>query len=327
VHNKGRMAHFRAFMTTRKRWGAGVLIAATALIFTPAIAAAGPTAATIKINTTTHTVTTSKFHIQFGNSGTNAPNDPERVDSLTWKNSSGMQSGNLAVRGGTYCTTDARESWGQSYGSVEGQQPYLVVGGSTGTWTSPAAGQVLIKTNTPTTCATHIPITTTYTFFDTGLHANEIKILRTVPFGTHHYANPSQEGLRVYVPRLSLTKYNQVLYPDSSQKLVVSTVCDNCAPLGSSAWGGRWFADNSSADNSGLLVLRATTDQPGAELEIDQDGFSGSNNTAIDLPQPTGGWKASVKEVEYLCFYDATSWPLSKRQPGRAVTLPAGCGA
>jgi len=74
-------------------------------------------------------------------------------------------------------------------------------------------------------------------------------------------------------------------------------------------------------------VLRATTDKPGAELEIDVDGLSGSNNTAIDLPQPAGGWTASITEVEYLCFYDTTTWPLSHRQAGKAVTLPAGCGA
>ena len=311
-------------MATRTYVSAGVLIAAAGLITTPAMAT-GPAAPAIKINTKTHTVSTGKFHLQFGNSTTNVPNDPERIDSLTWKNSSGTQSGNLAVRGGTYCG-DAQESWGESYGSVEGQQPYLVVGGSAGTWTSPATGQVVIKTNTPATCGTHIPITTTYTFFGSGPHVNEIKIVRKVPFGTHPYANPSQEGLRIYVPRLSVVTYNQVLYPDSNHTLVASGVCDNCAPLGASAWGGGWFADNSSADNSGLLVLRAATAKP-AELQIDQDLLSGSNNAAIDLPQPAGGWKTSITETEYLCFYDSTSWPLSKRQPGKTVTLPAGCGA
>jgi hypothetical protein len=313
-------------MTILWRLSASVLIAAAGSILTPMMTA-GSAAVPAKINTTTHTVSTSKFHIQFGNSTTNPPNDPERIDSLTWKNSSGTVSGNLAVQGGTYCTTDAREWWGQSYGSVEGQQPYLIVGGSAGTWKSPAAGQVVIKTNTPATCATHIPMTTTYTFFGSGPHANEIKVVRSVPFGTHPYANPSQEGLRIYVPRLSVVTYNQVLYPDSNHKLVVSGVCDNCTPLGSSAWGGGWFADNSSTSNSGLIVLRAATDQPGAELEIDEDLLSGSNNTAIDLPQPSGGWKTSITEAEYLCFYDATSWPLSHRQPGKGVTLPAGCGA
>jgi hypothetical protein len=312
------------FATTRARLTAAAVLATAGAILAPS-SATGSAVTAIKINVRTHTVTTGKFAIQFGNATTDAPNDPERIDSLTWKNSSGVQSGNLAMRGGTYCG-DSLEYWGQSYGSVEGQQPYLVVGGSAGTWTSPAAGQVVIKTNTSTTCGTHIPVTTTYTFFGSGTHVNEIKLVRKVPFGTHHYGNPSQEGLRTYTPRLSVSTYNQVLYPDSSGNLVVSALCDNCAPLGSSAWAGGWFADNSSASNSGLLVLRAAG-QPAAELEIDEDGSSGSNNTAIDLPQPSGGWVSSITETEYLCFYDATSWPLSHRQPGKAVTLPAGCGA
>jgi hypothetical protein len=315
------------FMTTRARWSAGLLIAATGAVLTPAIAT-GSTVTSIKINTTTHTVTTGRFHLQFGNATTNVPNDPERLDSLTWKNSAGTVSGNLAVRGGSLCGGDAQEFWGESYGSTEGQTPFLVVAGTAGAWTSPAAGQVRIKTNTPTSCGdTHIPITTTYTFFGSGPQANEIKVQRTFPFKTHPFANPGQEGLRTYVPRLAASTYNQVLFPNPSQKLVVGALCDNCAPLGPSSWGGGWFADNSSADNSGVLVLRATTDQPTAELEIDVDSLSGSNNTAIDLPQPTGGWKTSIKEVEFLCFYDTHTWPLSHRQAGKAVTLPAGCGA
>ena len=287
--------------------------------------ATGSAAVAITINTTTHKVTTTKFAIQFGNKTTNPPNDPERIDSLTWKNSHGVVSANLATRGGSSCG-DSSEYWGESYASTEGQAPGLVVGGSAGTFTSRAAGQVTIKTNTSTTCGTHIPVTTTYTFFGPGAHVNEVEVTRAVPFGTHHFANPSDEGLRVYVPRLPEGTYNQVLFPNPSHKLVVGALCDNCAPLGSSAWAGRWFADNSSADNSGMLVLRATTDKPGAELEVDVDSFSGSNNTAIDLPQPSGGWKANISETEFLCFYDTTTWPLSHRQPGKAVTLPAGCG-
>src|SRR6267154_3379384 len=150
-------------MNTRTRLGAGVLIAAAGALFVPAMAM-GSAAVTIKINTMTHTVTTTRFAIQFGNKTTDAPNDPERIDSLTWTNSHGLVSANLAARGGSYCS-DSQEYWGQSYGSTAGQQPYLVIGGSAGTWISPAAGQVLIKTNTPATCGTHIPVTTTYTFF------------------------------------------------------------------------------------------------------------------------------------------------------------------
>jgi hypothetical protein len=315
------------FVTTRTRCGAFALIAAAGAILAP-VAVTGPAGAATKINTKTHTVTTGKFALQFGNSTTDLPNDPERLDSLTWKNSSGVVSGNLAVRGGSICATgDSQEYWGQSYGSTEGQTPFLVVAGSAGTWTSPAAGEVRIRTRTGTACgATNIPVTTTYTFFGSGTHVNEIQIERQFPFGTNHFANPSQEGLRIYVPRLPMGTYSQVLYPDPTQKLVVGGLCDNCAPLGSASWGGRWFADNNPTDNSGMLVLRATTDKAPAELEIDIDDLSGSNNTAIDTPQPSGGWTKSFSETEFLCFYDTHTWPLSHRQPGKTVTLPAGCG-
>src|SRR6185437_13040891 len=141
------MAGNGLLMNIRTCLGAGMLIAAAGVLLVPAMAM-GSAAVTITINTTTHTVTTTKFALQFGNKTTDAPNDPERIDSLTWKNSHGMVSANLAARGGSYCG-DSQEYWGQSYGSTAGQQPYLVIGGSAGTFTSPGAGQVLIKTNTP----------------------------------------------------------------------------------------------------------------------------------------------------------------------------------
>ena len=84
MHIQGHTAGYRSLMTIRTRLSAGVLIAATGSILTPVVAP-GPTAVTVKINTKTHTVSTSKFHIQFGNSATNPPNDPERIDSLTWR--------------------------------------------------------------------------------------------------------------------------------------------------------------------------------------------------------------------------------------------------
>jgi hypothetical protein len=280
------------------------------------------------IDTTNHAVTTSTIQVQFGNSTTNTPNDPERIDSLKWVDSSGKQTQNLAASGGSSCS-DRREWWGEAYGATEGQGPFLVVGGSTGTWSSPAPNQVRIQSESSSnaSCFTsQIPVTTTYTFFDSGPQANQIKVERTVPFDQHPYGNSQQQGLRVYVPRPLVTTFSQVLYPDASGAVTASHVCDNCAPLDSSQWAGGWFADNNPIDNSGVVVLRDPADQPGAQLEIDEDIASGSNNTAIDLPQPPGGWSSPVDEVEYLCFYDATSWPVADRQAGHPAILPAGCG-
>src|SRR5262249_3369788 len=137
----GRVRGHQLFITAVARLGAGVLIAATGSVHSPAQAsggAAGP-AGPVRINAKNHSVTTTKFHIQFGNSTTNKPSDPERIDLLTWKNHKGTVSANLAARGGSYCNGDAQEWWGQSYGATEGQLPYLIVGGSAGTWKSPAA--------------------------------------------------------------------------------------------------------------------------------------------------------------------------------------------
>ena len=88
--------------------GAAVLIAAAGALLAPAMAAGSTSAVAVTINTTTHKVTTTRFAIQFGNKTTNPPNDPERIDTLTWKNSHGVVSGNLAARGGSYCN-DSQE--------------------------------------------------------------------------------------------------------------------------------------------------------------------------------------------------------------------------
>ena len=64
----------------------------------------------------------------FGNATTNTPDDPERIDSVKWIGSSGVQMANLAASGGRSCG-DGREWWGESYGATEGEPPYLVAGG------------------------------------------------------------------------------------------------------------------------------------------------------------------------------------------------------
>ena len=298
-----------------------------ALIIT-AGTAAGATAVTI--DTSNHTVTTSKFVVQFGNATTNPPDDPERIDSIKWTDSSGTRTANLAAEGGGSCG-DVREWWGESYGTVIGQPPFLVAGGSTGTWSSPSPNEVQIQSGSSPdpTCSTtrpQIPITTAYTFYDSGPGVNEIRVERRVPFDTHPLSLPGGAGLRVYVPRLPIGVYNTLLYPDAHGDATSAAVCDDCAPVGADVWGGGWFADNSSATNSGVLVLRDRSDQPGAELEPDRDTISAANNTSIVVPQPTGGWTTAIVEVEYLCFYDATTWPIDDRQAGHPATLPSGCG-
>ena len=53
-----------------------------------AIPGVGTAMAAVTIDTISHTVTTSKLAIQFGNATTNTPDDPERIDSLKGTGSS-----------------------------------------------------------------------------------------------------------------------------------------------------------------------------------------------------------------------------------------------
>ena len=65
----------------------------------------------------------------------------------------------------------------------------------------------------------------------------------------------------------------------------------------------------------------------GADDEItlrDNDGSSASNNSGITLVRPNGGWKTTLFETEYLCFYDVNSWPVDQRA---ASNPPPGCFA
>jgi hypothetical protein len=69
-------------------------------------------------------------------------------------------------------------------------------------------------------------------------------------------------------------------------------------------------------------MFRDPSTNPPAQLTVDWDGSSSSNNSAITLTMPTDGWEGTVSETEVMCFYDAKSWPAAKRDAGK---LPQGC--
>ncbi len=71
-----------------------------------------------------------------------------------------------------------------------------------------------------------------------------------------------------------------------------------------------------------LSSWRAFLYGPFTFIVLDNDDYSSSNVSSVVLTQPAGGWKAPVEEIEYLCFYDATSWPIHKQKTGK---LPVGC--
>jgi len=123
--------------------------------------------------------------------------------------------------------------------------------------------------------------------------------------------------------RLPISPYNTVLLPDSSGNIVTYDA-NNCGfPCEIVDWNGRWFADDDGSGN-GMMIIRASADRAPAIVAIDSDGFSNSNVTSVVLEQPNGGWKSAVKELEFICFYDTTSWTAADRSNG---TLPSGCAA
>ena len=141
---------------------------------------------------------------------------------------------------------------------------------------------------------------------------------------------PTQEayvvqGMRAYVPRLSVGTYNQEIYPKDDGSLFAEGICNVCIRTGSGVndWNQTWVAINSAATDAGLLILRDPGNASPASLTLDYDSSSGSNNTGISLDRPLpNGWLAPLTETEYLCFYDATSWPPAERS---ATRLPDGC--
>jgi hypothetical protein len=272
-------------------------------------------ASAVTITPGANTVVAARVSMTFGPS---SPGDPERVDSLRWIDSNGVQSGNLAAQASGGCNGDAVEFFGQSYGGAGA----FVVAGSAGSWTSPDANTVQIDSAAATSCGSNIPVRTTYTFYDVAPAYNEIAVTRRWDFSASH---PSGD-IRAYVPRLDLNTYSQTLYPSGGMTPSLQAADPRACPSGciEANWAGTWFAINDPTTGRGLVVLRDAGDQVPGQLVVDNDSYSSSNLSDVDLQGPaSGGWTGLVSETEYLCLYDLTSWPQSQRDQ---LEPPAGCG-
>src|SRR3954453_23567525 len=268
-------------------------------------------AAAVTITTSPKTVTAARVAMEFTASN---PNDPERVTSLKWTDSDGVQTANLAASGGSSCGEPV-EFFGQSYGSAGG----FVVAGSAGTWTSPATATVQADSTTGG-CGANVPIRTTYTFYDAAPAYNQVALTRRFDFTSAH---PSGD-IRAYVPRLDIGTYSETLYPSNGATPTLKTSSPGNCGSGCivADWNGTWFALNSPGTHRGLLILRDPGDKVTGSLMIDADSYSNSNLSAVDLTT-SGAWTGFVSETEYLCLYDLKSWPQSRRN---ALQPPAGCG-
>jgi len=192
--------------------------------------------------------------------------------------------------------------------------------GTTGTWTPRGGRSVEIDSTRPESCGGYsppTPVRTRYTFFNVGDAAGKVRVERTIAFsiGSPDDANPS---MRAYVPELPLGSYPSVVHPNAAGTALVVDASQNPASAQTN-WDQTWVALNDPVTNAGVVILRETTSNP-AQLMLEDDGTS--NSTAVDLLKPVAGWKAPVTETEWLCFYDATSWPPLQRSP---TVLPSAC--
>jgi hypothetical protein len=273
-----------------------------------------------------HTLQNSRLTIVFGSSANGyTTNDADRVDAITWVNSAGTSFAYFVAAGGPLHCGDPQEFFGEAYGDygVSGDIgvpiPLAVVPGVTSTWTGTSATQGMTAIRSLASCDSTLDAKTrtTYTLSARPALVNSLKITRSFAFAK----KPSAGNLRAYVARLSLGIYPVVLAPNAAG--VVQTYSVIACPLNCTEtdWNGKWMADDDGHGN-GMAIFRSATTNPSAQLTIDYDGYSDSNNTAVTLIMPTAGWSGTVTETEYLCFYDATSWPAAAQKNGRP---PAGC--
>jgi len=274
---------------------------------------------------TGNVIANSRISVDFDDPSTGLfTGDADRVDSITWIDSSGNSTGNLAADSynNTYCN-DADEFFGEAEGEPdEAQPPLMVTVGEVSTWTGVNA--LTGKTATTGRDCNNNKLSgktkTMYRLSAAKARINELQVTRTFQFNskTQDFSN---SGLRAVMARLPLSPYHYVLLPNSSG-VVTTYDSNNCgAPCEVTDWDGKWIADDDGNGN-GMVIIRSSASTAPAIAVIDSDGFSNSNVSSVVLEQPGGGWKAAVKEVEYLCFYDSTSWTATQQNAGQ---LPQGC--
>ena len=291
------------------------LATASGLAAGAAAFAAPGAGAVITITPGADTVSTPRLELDFGDT------NPERVTSLKWRDSNGTVGGNLAVSdmagGCDGPLEDTQNFWGMG-GSAAGP-PQPVGDGNEGTWTPRGGRTVDIATTRKAMCfgdATVTPVRTRYTFFNVGDAASKVRVERRFSFSA---ANPGAFGaasMRAYVPRMPASPYSIVIFPLTNNSLAI-------LPAGATTqganWNGTWFALDDPGSRSGVVVLRETSNA--ATLTVEQE--NNANVSSADLLKPGGAWNAPLTETEWLCFYDAASWPPASRTSGNS--LPSGC--
>jgi hypothetical protein len=267
-----------------------------------------------------HVLDNGRVHVAFADPASGfTTKDADRVDGFSWIDSNGVNTGNLVANGGPLHCNDPQEYFGQAYGEAGSAHPFLVFGGDTASWNSSSALSGKTKVNTAKVCdfvpdgGTH----TSYTLSTQAGRINEMTVVRTFTFA----AVNSDGNIRAYVPRLPSSGYSTVYWRNAAGVEQTGNVGGCAGGCEISDWDGVWFAEQNAA-GQGLLVIRNPAKGLPAVILFDNDSFSASNNSAVALKMPAGGWTGTVSEKETLCLYDAKSWLAAARAAGR---LPKGC--
>ena len=248
--------------------------------------------------------------------------DANRFDVVTWQNSSGSTVSNFVATGGsTVCTGEIYEFFGEARGDTS-EEPRFIVAGTEASWTDKKPG-LIGKTKTKPQACSGTPlagtVASTYTVSGSAKQINLLKVSRVFTF--NNSGSGANANLRAFMPRLPDSIYDTVLVPNASnaiQTYSASSCGGTCQP---SSWNGKWLADDDGSGN-GVMIIRSPTSSRPAQVDIDSDGSSNSDVSAIALTPPSGGWSGKVTETEYLCFYDPASWTAADRSNGK---YPTGC--
>ncbi len=304
------------------RW----LIPASVLL---AFVLVSPAAAVVTCNPTLRTVTSPRFFVDWSNSSSNI-GDPEEINTINWRGGSNLTN---AFFGGGSDVEYFANSWAPPEIGV-----VLVGAGTVGTgpgWTCVPGNSVQVTSVGPT----GVTVDTKYQFFDTtGPAGDKIKVKRDFTF-----ASAFLHDFRPYMPRLHpRTNFTQVLHPNASYtslEIEAVSACEFGGSFGAPgcvldtttsphSWNGNslsndnWFAIHDPTSGTGVIVKRDPTPSISVALWIDQDFGSFTNVSSVLLRQPSGGFTGTVTEVEFLCFYDSSTWSTAMQI---ALILPSGC--
>ena len=269
-----------------------------------------------------HVLDNGRVHVVFADPASGySTADSNRVDSISWTDPGGVSTANLVANGGPLHCNDPQEFFGQAYGDESDAHPFLVYGGNIASWRGPSGPTSTGKTKVKTSVVCDAPpdggTATTYTLAKTVDHINQLTVLRSFTFDK--VSNTSD--LRVYVPRLPMSQYPSVMWPNAAGAVQTEDVGNcgfNCVVTD---WNGTWMAEQTAA-GQGLMIIRDPAKGHPALLVFDYDSYSSSNNSAVALKLPAGGWSGRYVEKENLCFYDQTTWSAARQAAGK---LPIGC--